>query len=325
MSIQPGAKPKVFVTRRLPKKAWKELAQQVDAELWDFETPPPYEVLLDKVQGKQGLLCLLTDQIDARVIKAGSELKVISQIAVGYDNIDVAEASARGVRVGNTPGVLTDATADFAFALLMAAARRIGEGIDYVRQGRWETWGLTLLLGQEINGATLGIVGFGRIGQAVAKRARGFGMKILYHDRAKMAEVEKELVAEYRALDELLKEADFVSLHVNLNDETHNLISARQFDLMKPTAILINTARGSVVDPDALFEALKENKIAYAALDVTEPEPLPAKDKLLSLDNIIIVPHIASATVKSRTKMCMMAVENLVAGVRGERLPYPVN
>jgi glyoxylate reductase len=318
-------KPKVFVTRRLPQKAWDELVQHVDAELWDRETPPPYEVLLEKVADKQGLLCLLTDRIDAEVMDAGSDLKVISQIAVGYDNVDVPEASARGIRVGNTPGVLTDATADFTFALLMAAARRIGEGIDYVRQGRWETWGLTLLLGADIFGATLGIVGFGRIGQSVAKRAQGFDMHVLYHDRDRNMEAERNLGAEYRSLDDLLREADFVCLHVDLNEETHGLIGSREFDLMKPTAILINTSRGPVVDQEALYEALKGNKIAYAALDVTDPEPLPADDKLLSLDNIIIVPHIASATVTSRTQMCMMAIQNLVAGLRDEPLPFPVN
>jgi glyoxylate reductase len=325
MSTLTGTKPKVFVTRKLPQKPWEELNQHVDPELWDFETPPPHEVLIEKVKGKDGLICLLTDRIDVDVMEAGSDLKVISQIAVGYDNIDITEATARGIRVGNTPGVLTDATADFAFTLLMAAARRVGEGIDYVRQGHWKTWGLTTLLGQDIYGATLGIVGFGRIGQAVAKRAHGFGMKILYHDRERTIEAEKELGAEYRPLDNLLNEADFVSLHVSLNDQTRGMIAARQFELMKPTAILINTARGPVVDRDALYEALQGEKIAAAALDVTDPEPLPPSDKLLSLPNLIVVPHIASATVSARTKMCMMAVENLVVGLNSEPLPFPVN
>lgn len=319
------AKPKVFVSRRLPQSAWDELTKHVEAELWDFETPPPYEVLLEKARGKEGLLCLLTDRIDEQLMDAGSDLKVISQIAVGFDNINVAAATARGISVGNTPGVLTDATADFTFALLMAAARRISEGIDFVREGRWDTWGLTLLLGQSVYGATLGLIGFGRIGKAVAKRAQGFDMKIIYHDRQQDGEAEEVFGAEYHSLDDLLSESDYVSLHVNLNDATYHLIGSRELELMKPTAVLINTARGPVVDPDALYKALEENKIAYAALDVTDPEPIPVDNKLLSLANIIIVPHIASATISSRTKMCMMAIENLVAGIAGEPLPFPVN
>jgi glyoxylate reductase len=318
-------KPKVFVTRRLPEVVREELMHHVDAEIWDFETPPSHEVILEKVRGKDGLLCLLTDRIDAKVMNAGTQLKVISQIAVGFDNIDVNEATARGIRVGNTPGVLTDATADYTFTLLLAAARRIGEGIDYVRQGKWTTWGLTLLLGQEVYGKTLGLIGMGRIGQAVAKRARGFDMKILYTDRTRIYEIEETLGVEYRSLQELLQESDFVSLHVSLNDETRGLMGPREFSLMKSSVILINTARGPIVDQQALYEALKDGRIAYAALDVTDPEPLPPSDKLLSLPNIIILPHIASATGATRTKMCLMAVQNLLAGLNGESLPYPVN
>jgi glyoxylate reductase len=317
-------KPKVFVTRKLPEVAREELLRHVDAEIWDHETPPPYELILENVRGKEGLLCLLTDRIDAQVINTGTQLKVISQIAVGFDNIDINAAKIRGIRVGNTPGVLTDATADHTFALLLAAARRIGEGIDYVRQGKWKTWGLTLLLGQEVYGRTLGLIGLGRIGQAVAKRARGFDMKILYTDRTRIKEVEETLGVEFRSLQELLQESDFVSLHVSLNDETRGLMGPQEFDLMKPSAVFINTARGSIVDQSALYEALKGGKIAYAALDVTDPEPLPPDDKL-PLPNIIIVPHIASATVATRTKMCLMAVQNLVAGLEGKKLPYPVN
>jgi len=318
-------RPKVFVTRRLPSKALEELILHVDAELWDHETPPPYETLIEKINKKDGLLCLLTDRIDAQLMEVGSELKVVSQIAVGYDNIDVVEATRRGIRVGNTPGVLTDATADFTFALLMAAARRIGEGIDYVKRGNWETWGLTTLLGQDVYGATLGIVGFGRIGQAVARRAQGFNMEILYYDRERKVDAERRFGAKFRALDDLLREADYISLHVALNKDTHGLIGSRELGLMKSNAILINTARGPVVDGEALYAALKHRSIACAALDVTDPEPLPADDKLLSLENMIIVPHIASATVSSRTQMCMMAIQNLVAGVNDEPLPYPVN
>ena len=325
MNTQESAHQKVFVTRKLPEDAWKQLVQHVDAELWDYETPPPYDVLLDKVGDVDGLLCLLTDRIDAQLMDAGPKLKVISQVAVGYDNIDVESATARGIRVGNTPGVLTDATADFAFTLLMAAARRIGEGIDFVRQGYWETWGLTLLLGQDIFNATLGIIGFGRIGQAVAKRAQGFNMKILYHDKVRQEAAEMELGAEFRSLEALLFESDFICLHVDLNDETKGMIGIDEFEVMKPSAVLINTARGPIVDPEALYQALLEKKIASAALDVTDPEPLPSTDKLLSLPNLIVVPHIASATVTSRTKMSVMAVENLIAGLKGKPLPFPVN
>jgi glyoxylate reductase len=221
--------------------------------------------------------------------------------------------------------VLTDATADFAFTLLMSAARRMIEGMDYVRAGKWETWGLTTLLCQDIFGATLGIIGMGRIGQAVAKRASGFDMRVLYYDQQRLPDVEQTLGVEYRPLDELLAESDFVSLHVNLTLETRNLLSVREFELMKPTATLINTARGPIVDPVALYEALKTGQIAYAALDVTDPEPLPVDHKLLTMPNLIVAPHIASATVTSRTKMAMMAVENLIAGVQGNPLPFQVS
>lgn len=318
-------KPKVYVTRHLPVSAFNELTLVCDVEIWDEEYPPAYKLILDKIADKEGILCLLTDLVDDRMMASAPELKVISQCAVGYDNIDVASASARGIAVGNTPGVLTDATADFAFTLLMAAARRVVEGADYVRAGKWNTWGLTLLLGQEIHGATLGLVGFGRIGQAVAKRARGFDMRILYHDRVPQPDAEEEFGAHYCQLEQLLAESDFVSLHVNLTPETLGLMADGEFALMKPEAVLINTARGPVVDSEALYRALRDGQIAYAALDVTDPEPLPAGHKLLTLPNIIVAPHIASATVTSRTQMAMMAVRNLIAGVKGEPLPFPVN
>lgn len=317
-------KPKIFVTRHLPKIARDELEKSCEVEIWDHETPPSYETLVKNIADKKGLLCLLTDRIDAALMNAAPNLKVISQCAVGYDNIDIETASARGIAVGNTPGVLTDATADFAFTLLLSAARRVVEGMNYVRAGKWETWGLTNLLGQEVFGATLGIIGMGRIGQAVAKRARGFEMRVLYYDLLRQQEAEKVLGVEYIPLDALLAEADFVSLHVNLTSETRNLFGSREFELMKPTAILVNTARGPIVDPDALYMALKAGQIAYAALDVTEPEPLPSDHRLLSLPNLIVAPHIASATVTSRTKMAMMAVENLIAGVQGKELPFSV-
>ena len=318
-------KSKVFVTRHLPEIARAELEQACDVDIWDFETPPPYEVLLERVADKTGLLCLLTDRVDARLMEAAPALKVISQCAVGFDNVDVAAATERGIPVGNTPGVLTDATADFAFTLMLSAARRVVEGQDYIRAGKWETWGLTTLLGQDVFGATLGIVGLGRIGQAVAKRARGFEMRVLYHDQQRLPEVEQSLGLEYCSLDDLLTEADFVTLHVDLNAATRGLIGVREFSMMKPNAILVNTARGPIVDPEALYAALKSNQIAAAALDVTDPEPLPADHKLLSLSNLIVAPHIASATVTSRTQMALIAVRNLIAGLEGRPLPFQVN
>jgi glyoxylate reductase len=318
-------KPSIYVTRHLPEPALEELLRVCEVEIWDREYPPPYEVIVEKIEGKLGLFCLLTDRVDAALMDAAPELKVISQCAVGYDNIDVGAATARGIPVGNTPGVLTDATADFAFTLLMAAARRVGEAIDYVRQGRWTTWGLTLLLGQDVYGATLGLIGLGRIGQAVARRASGFAMRVLYYDVVRQPDAEAELGVEYCTLEDLLRQSDYVSLHTNLTEETEGLMNARAFALMKPTAILINSSRGPIVDSDALYEALSEGQIAYAALDVTDPEPLPASHKLLELPNLIVVPHIASATVSSRTLMAQRAVQNLVAGLRGEPLPYCVN
>jgi glyoxylate reductase len=318
-------KPLVYVTRHLPEAAVQELLPSCDVEIWDREHPPPYDVVVDKIRDKQGLFCLLTERIDAPLMDAAPELKVISQCAVGYDNIDVSAATARGIPVGNTPGVLTDATADFAFALLMSAARRIGEAIDYVKAGHWKTWGLTLLLGQSVHGATLGIVGMGRIGQAVAQRASGFRMRVLYYDAVRQPHAEVELGVEYCSLEDLLRESDFVTLHVNLTEETKGLMNAQAFAQMKPTAILINTSRGPVVDPDALYEALGDGQIGYAALDVTDPEPLPADHKLLELPNLIVAPHIASATVSSRNLMAIRAVQNLLAGLRGEKLPHCVN
>jgi glyoxylate reductase len=318
-------KPRIYVTRRLPEPALQALLQVCEVEIWDEDSPPPYELIMEKVADKEGLFCLLTDRIDGPLMDAGPRLKVISQCAVGFDNIDLAAATERGIPVGNTPGVLTDATADFAFTLLMAAARRVGEAIDYVRAGHWKTWGLTLLLGQSVYGAMLGIVGMGRIGQAVAQRASGFDMKVLYYDAFRQHEAEQRLGVEFCPLEELLRRSDYVSLHVSLTEETKGLIDSQALALMKPTAILINTARGPIVDPDALYVALKEGQIAYAALDVTDPEPLPADHRLLELPNLIVAPHIASATVPSRNLMSMRAVENLLAGLRGEALPYCAN
>lgn len=317
--------PKVFITRHLPSEL-KQLQQVATVEVWTERQPPPYEVLLKKVEAVDGLLCLLTDCIDRQLIEAGTSLKVISQMAVGYDNIDVLTATARHIPIGHTPGVLTNATADFAWALLMAAARRVVEADRFTRAGEWRTWEPDLLLGPDIAGATLGIVGFGRIGQAVAQRAKGFEMRILYANRHRCdPELEKSLGVEFAEFEHLLQESDFVTIHTPLADDTYHLFGDRQFKLMKPSAILINTARGGVVNSDALYRALNSGQIAGAALDVTEPEPIPTDSPLLSLNNLIIAPHIGSASRQTREKMANMAIANLIAGLKGDRLPYCVN
>lgn len=319
-------KASVFVTRLIPHQGLEKILEVVHAEVWPEELPPSYEVLKNKVKGIHGLLCLLTDRIDGPLMDAaGASLKVISQMAVGYDNIDLTAATSLGIAVGHTPGVLTDATADFTWALLMAAARRVVEADQFTRLGRWKTWGPTLLLGAQVAGATLGIVGMGRIGQAVARRARGFEMRVIYHDPQRHADLEKALALHYVEMDQLLQESDFVTIHTWFSKETYHLFSEPQFKLMKPTAILINTARGPIVDLQALYKALKEGRIAYAALDVTDPEPIEMDNPLLGLDNLIITPHIASASLQARTKMATMAAENLIAGLKGERLPYCAN
>ncbi len=315
---------KVFVTREMPAAALDRLSEHCQMEVWDAFLPPDYDVILKKMGDLSGLLCLLTDRIDARLMDAAPNLKVISNMAVGYDNIDVAAANERRIPVGNTPGVLTETTADFAFALLMAVARRIPEGRQYVQDGKWLTWHPTVLSGQDVFGATLGIIGSGRIGAAVARRAQGFNMRILVNSLESEEDI-RQLGGEKVSLDQLLVESDFVSLHVPLTDETHHLISERELALMKPTSILINTARGSVLDPKALYAALKNGQILAAGLDVTDPEPIPLDDPLLSLDNCLVVPHIASASVATRAKMAEMAVDNVIAGLLGEPLPTCVN
>jgi glyoxylate reductase len=320
-------RPKVFVSRVIPEEGLARVRDATDATVWTDELPPPRDQLLAAVEGCDGILTLLTDRVDDELLdRAGPQLKVVSNFAVGFDNIDVAACTRRGIPVGNTPGVLTETTADLAFALLMAAARRLVEGDRYVREGRWKTWGPMLLMGPDVHGATLGIVGFGRIGQAMARRARGFGMRIVYHDLERAPKsVEAEHGATFMTLEGLLPESDFVSLHTNLSAETKGLINAERLGWMKPTAVLVNTSRGPVVDSLALVDALRNGTIAAAALDVTDPEPLPADHPLVGLDNCLIVPHIASASRATRGKMAQMAAANLLAGLRGERLPTPVN
>ncbi len=318
-------KPKVYVTRLLPKPAMDKIHSFCEAEVWEGELPPPRDTLLEKVRDVKGLVSLLTDKVDAELMNGAPNLKVVSNYAVGFDNIDVAEATNRGIIVGNTPGVLTDTTADFAFTLMMAAARRVAEADRTVRAGKWKTWGPMVLLGQDIHGATLGILGLGRIGQAVARRAKGFDMKLLYYDAVRQKQSEEELGIQFVEFDRLLADSDFITIHINLTPENYHLMGAKQFDKMKKTSILVNTARGQIVDNMALYEALRDRKIAYAALDVTDPEPLPAEHPLLTLDNVIVVPHIASASVATRTKMALMAADNLIAGLKGETPPNPVN
>lgn len=319
------AKPKVFVTRMIPDKGLDLVKDFCDTDVWEGELPPPRDELLKRVQGVDGLLSLLTDKVDGAVMDAaGAQLKVISNYAVGFDNIDVTAATARKIPVGNTPDVLTDATADFSFALMMSAGRRILEGDRYVRDGRWKTWGPMLLLGNEIKGATLGLVGFGRIGKAMAHRASGFDMRVIYYDPN---EDEHDLALNATSVDfeTLLAESDFISLHTPLTPDTRHLIDAEALNRMKRSAVLVNTSRGPVVDMDALYKALKNRQISAAGLDVTEPEPLPMNHPLLTLDNLVIAPHIASASITARSNMAWLAARNLIAGLKGEQLPHCVN
>ena len=319
-------RPNVFVSRIIPEEGLAAIREACEMDLWDGDLPPPRDELLRRVAGCDGVLTLLTDRVDDEFLDAaGKKLRVVSNYAVGFDNIDVGACALRGIPVGNTPGVLTDTTADLAWALLMAAARRLPEGDRYVRDGNWKTWGPLLLLGPDVHGATIGIVGFGRIGQAVARRAQGFGMEILYHDVQELPrEVTEPLGATFLPLEELLARSDFVSLHVNLSDVTRHLINAETLSWMKPTAILVNTSRGPVVDQRALADALRDGVIWAAGLDVTDPEPIPMDDPLVGLDNCLIVPHIASASRATRGRMAAMAAANLLAGVRGEPLPTEV-
>jgi len=318
---------KVFVTRSLPEEAMKLLTSRFDVEVWPDETPPPKNVLLEKVKTVDGLYCLLTDEIYKEVIgAAGNHLRGISQVAVGYDNIDVDAATWKGIYVTNTPGVLTETTADFAFTLLMATARRVAEADRYVRDGKWRIpWGLTMMMGQDIWGKTIGIVGLGRIGSAVARRAKGMNMRILYHDIIRNVQLEKTLGAEYVDLETLLRESDFVTLHISLSPSTHHLINEANLKMMKKTACLINTSRGPVVDEKALYKALKEGWIWAAGLDVWEKEPAEPSNPLLTLPNVTAAPHIASASYETRTKMAVMAAENLTAILEGKTPPNLVN
>ena len=320
------SRPRAFITREIFPDALEMIRAEVDAEVWPDDLPPPPEILLEKSKGVDGILCLLTDKIDGDFMDAvGPQLKVISQIAVGFDNIYIPSATRRGIPVGNTPEVLTHTTADAAWALLLAAARRIGEGERAVRAGNWRTWHPLHYLGQDVYGATLGIVGMGRIGFEVARRSIGFNMRVLYSDIVRQESFEDQLPMEYVDIDTLLSQSDFVSLHTVLNDSTHHLIDAEALAKMKPTSVLVNASRGPIIDPQALYEALKEGEIGGAGLDVTDPEPVSDDDPLLTLENCLIVPHIASASVATRREMSRIAAVNLLNGIKGERLITCVN
>lgn len=320
------AKPKVFVTRVLPEVGLRQIEASCTAEVWQDPLPPPADVLRAKVADCDGLVSLLTDRIDANLLDRAPRLKVVSNFAVGFNNIDVPACTARGIRVGNTPGVLTDATADMAFCLLIGAARRLVEGHQYALSGQWKTWEPLGHLGQDLAGRTLGIIGMGRIGYALAKRCHGgWNMHVLYHDVHRNEPAEHELGARRVDLDTLLAESDFVSLHTDLNDSTRGMIGADQLRKMKRSAILINTARGPLVNQAALAEALRARTIFAAGLDVTDPEPPAADDPLLRVPNIVIAPHIASATIETRNRMADICAKNLLAGLTGGKLPAWVN
>lgn len=320
--------PRVFVTRELPGDHFAALRSdpQFQLDIWPGDFPPPREDLLDRVRGVDGLLCLITDRIDAAVLDAaGAQLRVVSQMAVGVDNVDVDACAARGIPVGNTPGVLTETTADIAWALILAAARRVVESAEFVKRGDWKTWGPLLMAGVDVHDRTLGVVGFGQIGQAVARRAQGFGMRTLYWNRTPRPERAAQLGAQLRSLDQLLAESDFVSLNVALTDDTHHLINAAALAKMQPGAILINTARGPIVDEAALADALRDGRIAGAGLDVTEVEPIDPASPLLTMDNVVVLPHIGSASLATRAKMADIAVANLRAALADQPMPHRVN
>jgi glyoxylate reductase len=321
---------RIFVTRQLPGPALDHLSQEHEVEIWPERLPPPYEELTQHVRSTDALLSTISDRIDAPLIEKATNLKAIANYAVGYDNVDVDAATRRGIPVGNTPDVLTDATADLAFTLLLAAARRLPEAAATVIDGTWDTWDPSGLLGRSVNGKTLGIIGAGRIGEAVAQRASGFQMEVLFAGRPRPnddddgAQRQQQQHGRTHIL-ELLQRSDFISIHCPLTEQTRHLIDTEALRLMKPTAILVNTARGPIVDQGALATALREGQIAGAALDVTDPEPLPADDPLLQAPNLIVAPHIGSATHEAREQMTQLSVDNLLAALHGDPMPNPVN
>jgi glyoxylate reductase len=318
-------KPAVLVTQKIPERALALVQEVCDVQFDPQDQRLTPEALRQAVVGKAGMICLVTDQVDAQLLAAGTALKVVANVAAGYDNIDVRAATQRGIVVTNTPGAVTEATADLTWGLLLSIARRIPEGDRYIRAGKWNEWKFMFMLGGDVYDHTLGIIGMGRIGQAVARRAQGFGMRVLYHNRRRLdATLEQTLGATWVELPTLLQQADFVSVHVPLTAETTHRISEAELRMMQPTAYLINTARGAVVDEAVLVRALAEGWIAGAALDVFEREP-ELHQALFALENVVLVPHIGSASVATRTRMAVMAAENLLAALRGERPPHVVN
>jgi glyoxylate/hydroxypyruvate reductase len=320
------SRPRTLVTRRIPQAGLELVQKETEVRQWDSDEPIPRETLLEWVKGVDGLYCLLTERIDEELLDAaGPSLKVVSTLSVGYDHIDVKACRRRNIAVGNTPGVLTETSADLAVALLLATARRLPESIDAVRNGEWTTWKPEWMAGYDVYNSTVGIVGLGRIGAAVARRLHGgFNCRILYNSPSPKPEVAEPLGAEFTDFPDLLAESDFISIHVPLNAQTRHLFNADAFRRMKRTAILINTSRGGTVDQEALYDALVSGEIAAAGLDVTTPEPLPTDHPLLRLPNCVILPHIASASYATRSKMALLAAENIVAGVKGLPLPHPV-
>lgn len=318
--------PRVFVTRQMFPEALDLIGQGAQVEVWPHNVPPTAQELADKINFVEGLVTNVMDRVDAELLDRAPKLRVISQVAVGLDNIDLDAASRRGILVGHTPGVLAKATADLGFAILMSAARRVSESERWVRSGGWTiAFHPMFWLGTDVHGATLGILGMGQTGLEMAKRASGFEMKVLYHSRTRKPGYEQQYGLEYAELDRLLSAADFVSVHLSLTPETRHFIGERELRAMKPTAILVNLARGPVVDSKALYTALSEKWIQAAALDVTDPEPIPSGDPLLTLDNLVITPHIGSASVASRRGMCMLAARNLLAGLGGLPMEHCAN
>ena len=320
------AKPNVYVCRVLPDPALAIVRSVAEVRVWEREdVPPPRDILLREAADCEGLLTLLTDKVDEELLSRAPRLRVVGNMAVGFDNIDVPAATRHRVVVTNTPDVLTETTADFAFTLILAAARRLVEGDAFARAGKWKTWAPLLLAGQDVHHATLGLIGLGRIGSAVAKRAKGFEMRVIYYDPIRRQDLEQQLGIEYRAMNNVLQEADIVSVHVPLMPETRHLIGREQFKMMKRSAVFVNAARGPIVDQAALAEALRTKTIYSAGIDVFEQEPVSPDDPLLKLDNVVVAPHIASASIPTRIRMATLAAENIAAVLQGKRPPTPVN
>nr|MDO8099050.1 D-glycerate dehydrogenase [Candidatus Njordarchaeota archaeon] len=317
----------IYITRKLPEQALVLLRKKnIEFHFNPRDAPPSVSSLKREISSVDGLVCLLTEKITSTVIDAGKDLRVISNVAVGFDNIDVKKATEKGIYVTNTPGVLTETTADLAWALLMAVARRIAEADSYLRSGKWKIqWNLMFMTGTDVYGKTLGIMGLGRIGQAIARRAKGFNMEILYYDEERNPKLESELGVKYADVDTVFRESDFVTVHVPLTEKTRDFVGEKQLNLMKKTAILVNTSRGPVVDENALYKALKEGRIAGAGLDVYQKEPIEMSNPLIKLNNTVLLPHIGSASVETRTKMAVMAIENAIAALEGKVPPNLAN